>query len=94
MDLLISQKMMQKLTSKHGVSRDEIIQCYSNREGSLLEDIREEHKTNPVTQWFIAETDFGRLLKIVFIVNTNGIVIKTAYVPNETEINIYNKHAY
>lgn len=44
----------------------------------------------PPTQWFIAETNQGRLLKIVFIEFDSGeICIKTAYEPNKKEQEIY-----
>lgn len=49
--------------------------------------------TNPLTRWFIAETDFGRKLKIAFMPTDEGIVIKTAYGPNTEELRIYNKIA-
>lgn len=49
--------------------------------------------TNPVTRWFIAETDLGRKLKVAYMATTDGVVIKTAYDPNKEEIRIYNKFA-
>ena len=60
----------------------------------LLEDTRENNKTQPPTRWFIAETDHGRLLKVVFVRRDDGyIYLKTAYEPNEVEVNIYEKYA-
>jgi hypothetical protein len=60
----------------------------------FLEDTRLDHKATPPTFWFIAETDHGRLLKVVFIELDNGAYkIKTAYQPNTNEINIYEKYA-
>ena len=91
MALKCSQNVVQKLRLKHGVSLDEIQQCFANRSGGLLEDIREEHKTEPPTQWFIAESDYGRVLKVVFVAKDGDIIIKTAYEANENEINIYQK---
>jgi len=60
----------------------------------ISQKTREEHRTNPPTHWFLAETCYGRLLKVVFVPDTNGkdIYIKTAYEPNETEIRIYRIH--
>ena len=51
----------------------------------ISQKTREEHRTNPPTHWFLAETCYGRLLKVVFVPDTNGkdIYIKTAYEPNE-----------
>lgn len=51
MALKCSSAVKQKLAQKHGVSLEEVQQCFANREGNLLEDIREEHKTDPPTQW-------------------------------------------
>lgn len=82
-----------KLKYKHNVNISEVEECFCNRDKGLLEDTREEHKTNPPSQWFIAETDYGRRLKIVFVEREDGISLKTAYEPNETEIKIYEKHA-
>lgn len=94
MFLNLSERITLKLLEKHNVTAEEISQCFENREGGLLEDSREQHITIPPTQWFIAETDNGRVLKIVFIAFANGITeIKTAYEPNENEVKIYEKYA-
>lgn len=96
-NIYISDRVQAKLSEKHRVRPDEIRHCFENREGGFLEDIREEHKTDPPTQWFIAETNQRRVLKIVFILETlpkgKRINIRTAYEPNEIEISIYKKHA-
>lgn len=91
MALKCSQNVMQKLQSKHGVSLDDVQQCFANRTGGLLEDSREEHKTEPPTQWFVAENDFGRMLKVVFVAKDGDIFIKTAYEANEKEVDIYRR---
>ena len=89
-NLRLSEKVLQKLDEKHQVTADEIKQCFINRTKGFLFDDRLEHRTNPPTQWFIAETDKGRQLKIVFITLFNGMhEIKTAYTPNSDEIKIY-----
>ena len=62
MALKCSTAVKQKLAEKHGVNLDEVQQCFANREGGLLEDTRENHKSDPPTQWFIAETDYGRTI--------------------------------
>lgn len=94
MNLKISNKVLQKLTQRHGVCEEEIIQCFTSREKSFLEDSREDHKTTLPTQWFIAETDHGRKLKVVFMLDANGAIhIKTAYDANDIEKRIYNRRA-
>ena len=93
MSLLISPQIKNKLANKTPpVSRDEILQCFANRTGKMLIDTRAEHLTHPVTQWFIAETDYGRKLKIVFIQLDADIAIKSAYDPNAEELRIYIKY--
>jgi uncharacterized DUF497 family protein len=69
----------QKLRQKHGISVREVEECFYNRTHSLLIDVREEHKTDPPTQWFIAETDLGKMLKVCFVMNEREITIKTAF---------------
>ena len=59
-----------------------------------LFDQREDHKTDPPTLWFIADTDMSKKLKIVFIQKDGDIILKTAYLANEAEISIYEKFAY
>jgi hypothetical protein len=60
----------------------------------FLIDTREEHKTEPPTQWFISGTNKQRQLKVVFIrTSRTEIEIKTAYEPNPEEVMIYNKIA-
>jgi hypothetical protein len=90
MALIISPKVQAKLAGKQPpVTRQEIEQCFANRTGRYMEDTREEHASVPTTLWFIAETDFGRKLKIAFIPHIPDIVIRTAYDPNQTELSLY-----
>ena len=85
----ISDDVERKIREKHGVAFDEIIECFINRTGRYLRDTREQHRTTPPTEWFIAETDEGRRLKIVFMQYPDAIVIKTAYEPDPEEERIY-----
>ncbi|CAB3753790.1 ADP-ribosyl-(dinitrogen reductase) hydrolase [Paraburkholderia humisilvae] len=92
-NLQISPSVQQKLAGKKPpVKQDEILQCFANREGKFLLDTREDHKSDPPTRWFIAETNFGRKLKIAFIPRGAVVTIRTAYDPNDDELRIYNKH--
>ena len=93
MSLKISARVREKLKHKHCVAEEEIIQCFASRCGRYLTDTRARHATNPPILWFIAETDRGRLLKVVFVQTDGEVEIKTAYPPNETEIRIYEKYA-
>lgn len=92
--LHIAPAIRVKLANKQPpVTEEEIEQCFANRHGGLVIDTREANLTNPYTRWFIAETDFGRRLKIAFMPMADGIHIKTAYPPNENEERIYAERA-
>jgi hypothetical protein len=92
--LYISTRVREKLLSKHQVTEGQIIQCFANRTGRDLFDTRPEHRTDPPTRWFIAQTDYGIKLKICFIYDptTELVEIKSAFSPNEEEIRIYKKY--
>lgn len=92
MSLVLSKTILEKLASKHGVNREEVEQCFANRTGAYLQDTREDHQSDPPTLWFIADTNYGRLLKIVFIAKDGDVFIRTAYPPNEAELSIYAKY--
>lgn len=92
MAVVISPAIREKLASKHSVSPSEVNQCFSNRNGRFLEDERENHKSDPPTYWFIAETDYGRKLKVAFVHRNGDNYIRTAYSPSQEELRIYNKY--
>lgn len=98
MALMISPRILQKLNEKHDVTREEVEQCFMNVEASsmnrrnpYLEDVREEHatRTGAPTLWFIGETDTGRRLKIVFVLEHGGIYLRTAFPPTESQAKDY-----
>ena len=91
-NLKISVDVERKLLEKHHVVRAEVEQCFFNRAGRLLTDSREEHKTTPPTLWFLAQTNKGRMLKIVYIQIEGFIHLRSAFEPNEAEERIYRKH--
>lgn len=93
MTVVISQKIREKLLSKHHVSEDEVAQCFANCDGTFLKDPREAHASDPPTLWFVSETDHGKKLKIAFILKEGKNYIRTAYPPNADEIRIYKKYA-
>lgn len=94
MRLEISPSVRAKLAAKDPpVTEAEIEQCFANRTGTYLVDTREQHRSNPPTRWFVAETDYGRKLKVVFIPRESGFHIRTAYKANDDEIRIYEKYS-
>lgn len=91
MKLIISTKVREKLVNKTPpVTECEIVQCFANRDRTDAIDIRAEHRTNPITRWFIAETDFGRKLKVAYMPTPEGIVIKSAYDPSDEAKQMYD----
>lgn len=96
MTYIISPRVRAKLDQKHGgVSESELDEAFANRDGDFLIDTREEHKTNPPTEWFVAQTDRGRLLKVVFVNRMDGTIeIKSAYTPEQPTIAFYKRVAY
>ena len=91
-NLIVTDGVKGKLKTKHKVELNEVEQCFHNKDGRLLTDNRDSHKTNPPTFWFIAQTNKGRALKIAYIQIGMGIYLKTAYEPNEDEKHIYRLH--
>lgn len=90
--LVITARVLEKLKGKHGIVRSEVEQCFFNRIGKLLIDDRELRRTNPPTLWFIAKTNKGRLLKIVYIQKGSEVHLKSAFDPNPIELGIYGRH--
>lgn len=91
MAIVISPRTLRKLGAKHQVSEQEVEQCFENLTGLLLIDSREDHRTNPPTLWFLALTNKRRLLKVCYVQDGNDQIVKTVYVPNETEVGIYRR---
>lgn len=92
MNISIDKEIEDKLRDKHQVELKEVAECFQNMEGELLIDNREQHKTNPPTNWFIAETNHKRLLKVCFMQIGDKVHIKSAFEPNDDELRIYNKY--
>lgn len=89
--LIISTAVRVKLDLKHNVTEAEVQQCFFNKEGNCLSDDREEHRTDPETLWFIAETNHCRIIKVVFILKDGNIHIKSAYDANAKDIATYTE---
>jgi uncharacterized DUF497 family protein len=87
--LIVSSSVLLKLGAKHSVTVREVEQCFENKCGIFLEDDREDHQTDPATLWFIASTNRNRQLKVVFIFIDGNVHIKSAFEPNEEELEIY-----
>lgn len=90
MEFRISARIREKLQQKHNVSVEEVYQAFMNREGPSFTDDREDHQSVPPTYWFIAETDCGRKLKIVYVAYPEFFAIKSAFDANDTWTALYN----
>jgi uncharacterized DUF497 family protein len=91
--IAVSDATRDKSLSKHQVNMREVEMCFENRDGATLIDTREDHRTDPPTQWFIAETNQGRMLIVCFVLKAGVCPLKTAYEPNAEECRIYKTHA-
>ncbi|MDA9825974.1 hypothetical protein N9B92_01010 [Porticoccaceae bacterium] len=85
----MSAKIKAKLADKHQVTAREVAECFYNRTSVTLIDNRESHRTDPPTEWFIAKTDRGRQLKIIFILVDGVIYLKSAFEADKQSIRIY-----
>ena len=77
----ISARVLEKLREKHGVSREEVLEAFMNREGPVFTDDRAEHQTDPPTMWFCALTDRNRVLKVIYVEREDYFYIKSAFTP-------------
>lgn len=87
--IVISPAMLEKLETRHSVSRREIEQCFENREGDYVEDTREEHRTDPATLWFVSPTNQNRKLKVIFVFRDGNIYIKSAFDAKDSHVETY-----
>lgn len=91
MAIIISDTIRAKLQAKHDVSPKEVEECFLNRDGGIFMDTREEHRTDPPTLWFVAETNRGRKLKVCYVQDGRLIKLKTAYQANDAAISLYER---
>ena len=90
LQLLASKAVKEKMERFHNVSFIEVEEAFFLHRGKEIEDARAQHKTNPPTTWFVAETFDGRLLKVVIInyFDDEVAVLRTAYEPSEFEVRL------
>jgi uncharacterized DUF497 family protein len=89
MPLIVSSKIRDKLAAKHQVTVDEVRQAFADRPDYVVLDEREEHASDPPTVWFVASTDSGRLLKVVYVQRGADIYLRTAYPANAEEVRLF-----
>ena len=91
MEFRISPRVLEKLQTRHQVTRNDVLQCFANRHGKFYLDTREDHATDPPTYWFVSETDKGRVLKVVFVRYPEFFAIKSAYEPRDGSDELYEQ---
>ena len=91
-NLIVAPDIRDKLLTKHQVKEGEVHECFFNVDGPYLEDTDEDHSTDPPSEWFIAQTDRGRWLKVVFVFRDGNLYLKTAYDANDKSKRIYDSH--
>lgn len=93
--LIVSQAIRDKLTDKHHVKEDEVREAFMNIDPDIddpyLEDDEEEHRTDPPSYWFIAPTNRGRLLKVIFVLRDGSLYLKSAFDANAKSKRIYTQ---
>ena len=89
-NLVISEAILKKLQDKHQVDRREVEQAFGNKCGIFLIDDREAHRSDPPTLWFVAPTNKGRSLKIVFIFREGKVFLRSAYEADTIAQRIYD----
>jgi hypothetical protein len=78
-NLIVSDPIKNKLQVRHSVSVRDVEQCFENKCGMYLQDIREDHQTDPPTLWFVAPNNSGRMLKIMLVFREGSVYLKSAY---------------
>lgn len=93
MKLNITPKVLAKIGQQdHGsLSQRDVEQCFENWNGGTCTDAREEHRTDPPTQWFVSEDNRCRKIKVVFVQVGDDIYIKSAYPATDDVVRIYRK---
>lgn len=91
--LFIHKTIENKCLIKHNVLENEIREAWQSYDGTVLvTDDREEHRTNPPTVWFVVKTSGVRLLKIIAVIDSDGVAyLKSAYDANQKVINLFRK---
>lgn len=83
MALIIPPGIEEKIgTDDHGnVTSKEVHECFANHCGPYAFDGRPQHldENGQPSPWFVASTNHGRCLKIMFVLRNGDIFLKSAY---------------
>jgi hypothetical protein len=94
---IISAEIEEKISrDDHGnISVKEVNECFSNHNGRYCTEHRAEHlpESGAPSLWFVAATNHGRELKVMFVFEDGKIFLKSAY-PATTKVKeIFARHA-
>ncbi len=95
-NLFISTSVAAKIAAAdHGhVTREEVSECFENWDGRLCYEQRREHmdsQGNP-TPWFVAKSNEGRELKIMYFIRSGKIHLKSAYPATSVVKGIFDRY--
>jgi len=97
MAIIISKEIEEKIgADSHGnVTVKEVHECFANHCGLYASEQHPEHKNDKgkATPWFVADTNHGRTLKVMFVRRGRDVHVKSAYPANDNVQRIYNKFA-
>lgn len=92
MAIRVTPYVREKLERKHSVTVEEVKECFLNWSGVAFIDDSEEHFHDfPPSQWFVAETEKGRKLLVVFREENSDEWIVTAFDAGPTKIRNYER---
>lgn len=89
-----SNFVREKIDLEHGVSFLEAEEAFNNFSGRFLIDDREKNFAGAGrrTLWCLSQTYDGRILKLVIIPDNDSCILRTAYEPNQYEVDLWNKN--
>ena len=97
MALIIPPAIEQKIGAPdHGsVSKKDVEECFANHCGGYCDDKRPQHldADGKPSMWFVAATNHGRILKIMFVRQGADMYLKSAYPATQQVQDIFSRHA-
>src|SRR5262245_16778628 len=91
MAIRIQPEVREKLLRKHGVTEQEVRECFLNWNGIALQDDEEHFRDYPPSMWFVSETDEGRVLLVVYLEDLGDEWIVTVHEPGPHKIRVYER---
>lgn len=97
MAIIISGEIEKKIgADDHGnITVKEVHECFENHCGRYAYEQHPQHKNDlgQATPWFVADTNHGRTLKIMFVRRGGDVFLKSAYPATDKVQRIYARFA-